>query len=159
MKEKVILEIPIYPYSQSEFNKRWEAYIRKIANPHPEISNDIVERMSLHFSLRKIWKYNQIIGIIVVAVNDKNIEFHLFMCDKSKYYFSSSTKNYMQMYPSVQKTYYIDEQTEDELKNAIRTKIERIKKENLKTSYYVDCSVFDNVIDYINIKGIMRKLK
>jgi hypothetical protein len=158
MNEKVIFEIPIYPYSEKEFEKRW----RPTNDWFKALNQRDYERTGKYtpcwYFPQNVWKYNQINGYIVVSVTFTDVAFYLYLCNKSRFIFKSTKKNFMQYYPILGLHFYALKMTELEIIQRTREMLSEIVRENIEHSYYIDYTVFDNIINQINIKMIMNTM-
>lgn len=73
--EKIICEIPIYSMSKKEFERRWDKwkdnwYERSEQMGHSaEETEEVVNSIMVTQYPRNVWKYNQIVGFVEIAIN------------------------------------------------------------------------------------------
>lgn len=158
MNEKTLFEIPIYTMSASKFNKRWDIKQAKLYNEFLRRGNTeqrIHEILRILWHPKCIWKYNQIIGYIVLSVTASDVLFDLYCSLDKKFYADSKTKHFIQSWAMGGTHFYAENKTEDDIKREILCWLSFIEKEHLKSRFYIDYSTFYNVFNFINIKEIM----
>ena len=160
MNEKTLFEIPIYAMSEKEFNKRWDKKKHKLMiSGHSE--EDAKELIRNIYFPRTLWKYNQIIGFIIIAATQQDIVFEIFCSMDRKYYLNSQSKHFIQYYSSLGNHFPVIDETEEGIKQKVCEMLKRIEKYDINPinrNYYIDYSTFNNVIDFVNIKQIMKSL-
>ena len=150
-----LFDIPIYSTSEKKFNIKWSNYDKKIKKElfvnNPETYDSHIELFP--DSIRK-WKYNQIIGYIVVSYMDNSIWFDLYLTSKKKIIFSSNKKNIIEnMLIGGYHFQIMNNDTNEDIIDRIKLYIRIIKKEYLKNRY-LDLEVFHNIIKIIDFKKI-----
>ena len=87
MKEVTLFEIPIYSMEEKEFNRRWDKEIKKYI-----YTNEQYNQIRNTFFPKNLWKYNQIIGYIVINLLKYDygidINFEWYQSDKKLYRYS-----------------------------------------------------------------------
>ena len=135
MNEVTLFEIPIYSMEEKEFNRRWDKEIKKYI-----YTNEQYNQIRNTFFPKNLWKYNQIIGYIVINLVKYDygidINFEWYQSDKKLYRFNSN-----------------------EIKNEIRELLDDLIKDECLKKRYVDLSVFEIQLKYMNIKKIISDLK
>lgn len=160
MQEIIIYEIPIYPKSESAFNKISE--VKK--------TNLIQEAMIKGFSKEEaeqsissltypktIWKYNQIIGFVTISLTKQDIIFNIHCSLDKRYLIDSKTKHYMVDWNINGAHFNTTNSDNTIIKNKIKEYLKKVKTDHLQ-KYYLDCSVFDSTIDCLDIEMIINKL-
>jgi len=157
---KVICDIPIYGVSQEYYNEYWckkvseynnESIIDESVRMHNNRMREIILRNA-------IWKYNQIVGYIRVSVGAQDINFEDFYSFK-RYKRDSNAKHLIEFngdfhfYIGSMKT---NAEILSNIKEYLRLHIGDIQKSHPK--FYVDTSVFDNIIDHIDFIEITTEL-
>lgn len=103
-----------------------------------------------------IWKYNQIIGYITISTKNQDIIFELFKAVHKKIYPISSKKQfidntYLNGY-HFETTHYNDK----EIKEKISYYLKEIENLLNNKHFYVDYSVYNNFIDFIDTKKVIE---
>ena len=108
MKEVTLFEIPIYSMEEKEFNRRWNKEIKKYIN-----TNEQYNQIWNTFFPKNLWKYNQIVGYIVINLIKYDygidINFEWYQSDKKLYRFNSNEKNFVQKESLIGYHFFIDE--------------------------------------------------
>lgn len=162
MMREVLFELPIYSCSQQEFDEYWKNKADEIAREERKAGNpeDIVQKIVSLNSPRNIWKYNQIIGYIVIWVNECDVNFDLFhTIGIRRYYKNAVKKHFIQNTGLTGCHFYAADKTNQEIKEEILKYIGLIKKEHIKNKQFVEESVLCNLLPYIDIRKIMDDLK
>lgn len=159
MNRKVLFEIPVYSMSERAFNSRWE---KKIINYASSFGNDLnaetVKRMKDHVYPRNVWKYNNIIGYIVVSIAKRDVYVDLYKTLDKRFYATRNAKHYIQNMNLSGTHFYATDKNDKELHLEIRELVNSIEKHNIKKSMFVDYTAFDNIFDSVNIRKIMEEL-
>ena len=147
--------------TEKEFNKRWnrkkaDLYDMFIAHGHTEKSAK--EGVNSSCFPRSLWRYNQIIGYIQISVSRSDIWFELYRSLDRIYYADSKYRHFIQSLQTNGTHFYAADGNNEYIKNNIKEWLETIEKDYLRKSFYVDYSVFENVIDFIDISAIMKTL-
>ena len=154
---KKLFDIPIYSTSKMNFRKKWENKKRKHAewlyehNYNFEDAEKTVKEMHLPYS---IWDYNQIIGYISLSIDHKDIVFDLYMSKNKRFPFDSQRRSFIRYMPTVGLHFYAGDMSDQVIKEEIKKFIEMVNKDFLYNKRYIDLSIYNNIIDYLNIKKI-----
>lgn len=161
MKELKIFEIPIYSKTKEKFDKKWEDYIYSYVKKTTEDNKeDLKNSLNNLYCYNKIWKYNQIIGYIVISIKNSAIWFDEYATDDKKIHFNGGKKHYIHYLNLIGYHFYVDKNKADkEIKEEINKWLFSIEKNILFKSWYLDRSLFDNMIKYINIRNIIDDIK
>lgn len=161
MKNIKIFEIPIYSTSQSSFNEKWnfkkQEYIEwscKLGNEY-NYAKRIFSEIYLPYS---IWIYNRIIGYISLSINNKDIVLDLYLSKNKKFPFDSQKRSFIQFVPTNGLHFYSGHMSDQDIKNEIQNYIDMINKDFLNNKRYIDLSVYNSIIGYLNIKKIIDDL-
>lgn len=161
MEEKILFEIPIYSMSKEEFIRRWQEkkkkFFQEFSN-HGHNEDDTRWYWERLHSPRYIWKYNQIIGYIVISVTRQDVNFNIFCSTDKIYYADSKQKHFIINWTTNGTRIYARDKSDEYIKNEVKIWLKSIEKEHLHSRRYVDYTVFNNIIDLINIKCIMESL-
>lgn len=161
MQKKILFEIPIYSMSENEFDKRWKKikdylYSIFIDGGHTE---DDAKFFVLQSCFPKcVWKYNQIIGYIRVSVSKHDVWLDIYRSLDKRYYAKSKHKHFIQNTPTNGTHFYVSNPTNEYIKQNIHEWLEEIEKNYLKKRFYVDYSIFNNIIEYVDIAQIMESM-
>lgn len=162
MKEKTLFEIPIYSMTEKEFNQRWKKikdnlYKKFVSGGHTDKSklNNYIHELNFP---RDVWKYNQIIGYVRLSVTRQDVVFAKYLARSERYHADSRVKKFIEYIPIHGANFYTKGKSDEEIKRKIFESLKHIEKFHIKKRFYVDYSVFNNIIDHINIKDIMDSL-
>lgn len=79
--ERIVLEIPIYSMSEKEFNRRWDKRKKYLTEYFMESGENSEERAKefifTGYYPQYVWKYNQIVGFVEIAVAPGDISFNV----------------------------------------------------------------------------------
>jgi len=161
MKQKTLFEIPIYAMSEKEFNKRWDRQKTKMYDMF--INGGYTEKSAqLGISSccfpRCIWKYNQIVGYIVISVSRSDVWFDIYRSLDDIYYADSKCKHFIQNIQANGTHFYAADRDTKYIKNNILKWLKCFEKDHLKKSFFVDYATFNNIFEYVDIKQIMKSL-
>ena len=162
MREKIIFEIPIYAMSEKEFNRRWQKekeklYEQFILGGHSD-KTKIESLIKDIFFPRDVWKFNQIIGYIRLSVTRQDVLFEIYLARAKRYHANSRVKKFITYYPAHKTHFYAMYKSDEEIKKGISDYLKHIEKFHIKKRFYIDYSVFNNIIDHIKIKEIMASI-
>lgn len=161
MEEKTLFEIPIYSMSEKEFDKRWnkkrdQLFEEFIAHGHtPESAKQGVSNCLYP---RWLWKYNQIVGYIIISVTDSDVLFGIHCSMDERYYADSKQKHFIEDWACVGTHFYAAEKTDAYIKQEIRVWLKSIETDHLHGKFHVDYSTFNNIFDFVDIKRIIDTL-
>lgn len=159
MDKKVLFEIPIYSMTEKEFNKRWTKKKNDVYNEYVRVNDENRARMLSRRMIvpKDVWKYNQIIGYIVISVSKDDIWIDLYKeTQRERYHAIRDQKHYIRNV-CLNGMHFRTERLDDEdIHKEIRNMLKEIEHSHLKHTMYVDYSTFENVFDYLNIKQIMN---
>lgn len=125
----IIYEVPIYSMSKEEFDRRCEL------GQNEKIS----------------WKYNQIIGYLVISYKYDSIWF-------DKYFIND--KNSIENYRISDYHFYIkSSMDDDEIKKNIEEWIKSFEQDHIEDRCYLDKGTFIDMLKYINIKEMINDKK
>lgn len=157
VNEKTLFEIPIYAMSEKEFNNRWDKKKSKfMISGHTEKSAEMCIK-SIYFP-GTIWKYNQIVGFIIVSVTRQDVIFEIFCSMDKKFHADSKTKHFIQYFSSLANHFSACNKTEEFIKQKIIEMLKRIEKYDINHKFYIDYSTFNNIFNFVNIRQIMKTL-
>lgn len=160
MTEILLFEIPVYPWSEKGFEKKWEKKNTKLVEQMAQhgYSNKDAEEISLRLSFpNRLWRYNQIVGYITVSVTKQDVLFGIYCTMDKRFYIDTKTKHFIQNWNVLGTHFPIDAKTNAEIKIEIRKWLKEIQNEHLKR-FYVDYSVFNTVFEHIDIRAIVDEI-
>lgn len=162
MHKMSLFDIPIYSMPEKEFDRRWRKAKEKLRNQilSAGYPNDIrVERLIKHISFpRDVWRYNQIIGCIRLSITKQDVLFEIWLTNNERYHADSRIKKFLAYNPTLGTHFYVEDKTDEEIKKEIDRFLEKIRKTHIKKRFYVDFSIFNNVINHVNIREIIDSL-
>lgn len=99
--EKVVHEIPIYSMPEKEFRRRWNKWKQNLYVQSEQMGNT-VEQTEEFVSMivrsqypRNVWKYNQIVGFVEIAISPRDVIFHVHETLDSRIHALGKTKHYI----------------------------------------------------------------
>ncbi len=158
MGNKKIFELPVYSMKESEFNSKWKERKDELYNSfisHGHTHKSACDGLYLFFP-EDIWKYNQIIGYIVISVNSRDVIFDLFLTTDKNIHAVSRTKHFIMDTKVNGLHFYAKNKNDRVIHTEIRKWLSMIYKEYLTPRMYVDYSTFNNLFECVDIKKIMN---
>lgn len=163
LNERIIFEIPIYSMSEEEFNRRWDKRKKFLTEYFMEHGGDAEERAEIIYTghyPQYVWKYNQIVGFVEIAVAPRDISFNIYKTLDKKMVAVSKTKHFIQNLHSISKHFPIGKKSNEEIVREIDGWLESIAQELPKTM----CLFLDTYntvkyhLDFIGIRDDIIKL-
>lgn len=113
---------------------------------------------NVHFPMN-VWKYNQIVGYITINISKHDIWFDLYSSLNKKFQFKSKTKQFIQDTNLLGWHFRVeDDDNNDFIKNEIIKLLNNLIKEKQFKNRYIDLSVFNEQVQFINIRDAIDKL-
>lgn len=158
--EKIIYEIPIYAMPEKEFNRRKDkqkakniAYSMSLGNSEERAR----EIYSTYWHPEYLWKYNQIVGFLEIAIGSRDISFNVQKTLDKKMYALSKTKHFIQDLRTEGMHFPIGNMNNEEILSEVESYIESFQKEMPgKMCLYLD--TFNTVKRHIDFRGIHTEL-
>lgn len=157
MKEIKLFEIPIYSMSEEEYKKRCYKYINECAsNTTPGNYKSFYSFLENSYYKKRPWKYNQIVGYIVISFKDNSIWFDKY-CTFDKRIRAIADKKHVihNMMLNGYHFYLKAGMTNEEIKKEIIKWIDSIEKNIINKPLYLDKNLFLIQLDCIEIKKMM----
>lgn len=159
MKSKVIFEIPIYSIKEDKFYQKWKDYKEKCKKRFLE-HNDELGDYELWFDRsnfpKYVWKYNQIIGYIQISIKEKDIIFDLWLSKDKRYTYNTTKKHFIEYIPTNGLHFFVNNMKDKEIKVEINKFLKIIESDFIKENMYLDRTIYDNLINIINIKNMIK---
>lgn len=160
--EKIIFEIPIYSMSEKEFNRRWDKRKKFLTEYFMEHGGDDEERAEIIYTgyyPQYVWKYNQIVGFVEIAVAPRDISFNIYKTLDKKMVAISKTKHFIQNLHSISKHFPIEKKSNAEIVKEIDGWLESIERELPKTMclFLETYNTVKYHIDFIGIRNDIVK--
>ena len=154
----ILFELPIYRVTKEKYNHELHKYVKKYKqfNPDPEI--EIKLNVGLQKDFGGDWKYNEIIGYL---------EFYIIANDIRCAYYQGfnkiarkNGKRLFQIYDdTVTKSIIKNSYTNEKIIESINWMIEHCKSQDMFKKRYINTKIFDNMIQFIDWKEYIKKLK
>ena len=159
--DKVLFELTIYSCSQQSFAVWWQEEENKTIAQAKEkgCSEEIIQQFLSKHSPKKVWKYNQIIGYILVRITAYDVIFELYRTLDLRFFKRLSKKHFIQNMHLMGYHFRADGKTDDAIKKDILRMIQSIQREQLRKDFFVDCTTMNNLIPYISICEMMGDLR
>ena len=103
-----------------------------------------------------LWHYNQIIGYITVNVHGNDITFSVYKSLNQRIRYDSSKKNLIEDLMCLGTHFYVKNYNDEELIAEIKSWVSEMIKEYVKKPLYIDTSLFDAMIDSIDLKKLIN---
>lgn len=159
MEQKLIFEIPIYSMREDKFYKKWKIYKDKSIKHFLEL-NDELGDYELWFDKfnfpKSVWKYNQIIGYIQIFIKEKDVIFDLWLCRDKKYFYNTTKKHFIEYMPTNGLHFFTNNMRDEEIKVEMNKFLKMIEKDFIKKNMYLDKTIYNNLINIINIKNMVN---
>ena len=157
MKELKMFEIPIYSMTEKEYKKRCYKYITEHA------SKTIPDNYKLFYSYlenlyykNRPWKYNQIVGYIIISYRDNSIWFDEYCTFDKRIRALADTKHIIQnMMLNGHHFYLRNNMDNTEIKHEIIKWIEGIEKNIINKPLWLDKDMFLLQLDCVDIKKMI----
>lgn len=156
MREVLLCDIPIYPISKENYNKKVDSKREGLYNYFIERQNE--DKFSREQSKRLMlpfvnWKYNEMIGYIEVSINKNDVVFNLYLSDIERYKYFSCKKHYINFVPTCGLHFYSGNKNDKEIKDEIKMYVEMIKNDVIcRKSTYLDTTILKNIFEYVDIR-------
>lgn len=161
--EKMIYEIPIYSMPEKEFRRRWDSWKKKWYARSEQLGYTL-ERTEETVRLimesqypRNIWKYNQIVGFVEIAVSARDISFNIQKTRDLRIHAVGKTKHYIQDMRTNGMHFPIDSMTNEELVTKIDEYLDAIQK-NLNKPFCLYRDTYNVVKHHIDYRGIQKEM-
>ena len=158
--EKIICEIPIYSMPKKEFERRWDKwkdnlYERSEQMGHSaEETEEVVNSIMVTQYPRNVWKYNQIVGFVEIAINPRDISFNVQKTLDKRIQAVGKTKHYIQDMMTNGMHFPISKLTNSEIVSEIDTYLDSIQK-GLKPPFCLYMDTYNNLKNYIDFNGMV----
>lgn len=158
--EKIIYEIPIYSMPEEEFNRRRNkkkadqiVYSMSLGNSEERAR----EIYSTYWHPEYLWKYNQIVGFLEIAISPRDLSFNVQKTLDKKMYALSKTKHFIQDFRTGGMHFPIGNMNNEEILSEVESYIGAFQKEMPgKMCLYLD--TFNVVKRYIDFRGIHNEV-
>ena len=162
-----IFEIPIYGISEARFNKKWS----KKADDFINTSYTLIGCQNIESEKKRLrgifkqyeerpYRYNQIVGCLVVSIDRSDINLSLYLSDVQYRYDAKRTERLIKKrMRSGDHSYIGNLKSNSELAMEIK-KYVNFEVENLKRyhkNYFLDTTAFDAIINHIDLLSIINK--
>lgn len=153
MNQVKIFEIPIYSMKKETFDNRWKSYFKN------NFDEEIMESIKYGYFPMNVWKYNQIVGYITISISKNDIWFDLYSSLNKKFQFKSKTKQFIQDIKLNGWHFRVkDDDNNDFIKNEIIKWLNNLIKEKQFKNRYIDLSMFNKQVQFINIRDAIDNL-
>ena len=161
--EKILFIIPIYLMPKNIFEEKWKKWKSKwceMMKKRVKSQEEIDETMDLIMTdqyPRNIWKYNQIVGFIEVAITSRDIVFNECRTLDKRIRVFSNKKHFIQDLHTNGKHFPIGKLENEEIVRNIDEYILSINK-RLPGKMWLDMETYDIVKHHIDFNGIHKEL-
>ena len=157
--EKIIYEVPIYSMPEKEFKRRCDNWKKKWYDRSeqlgytPERTEETVRMIMETQYPRNVWKYNQIVGFVEIAVSLRDISFNVQKTLDSRIQAVGKTKHYIQDMMTSHKSRHFA----DSLVIKIDEHLDAIQK-NLQKPFCLYRETYNAAKHHINFRGIQEEM-
>jgi len=172
MNGSIIFEIPVYRLSPSAHERETNKLLKEYTTPDKKFLVDTGVWDSLSDAQKReqieswraffyrsrdsrIWRYNDIIGYIILFANPNQIKAEYFWIDAKR--ISRELVNKIFRYRDKAFELWVDDQdTSESISKGIRDKLVRLSKEPRFKGRHIDSETFDNISPFVDWKSITR---
>lgn len=157
--EKIIFEIPIYSMPKKEFERRWNKwkddwYKRSEQMGHSvEETEEVVNSIMVTQYPRNVWKYNQIVGFVEIAINSRDISFNVQKTLDKRIQAVGKAKHYIQDMMTNGKHFLYHNMTNEEIVTEIDSYLDSIEHE-LTKPFCLCRDTYNNIKNHIDFNGL-----
>lgn len=157
--KKELFEIPVYSMSKEMYENRCFNYIEKQAlETSPDNYEDFYSYLKETYYLKRPWKYNQIVGYVVISYWQGSIWFDEYSTFDKNIHAIGNKKHYIYNFMLNGYHFYIENKmTNENIKEKIMMMIESIEKEVLNKTYFIDMEKFKNILKYVDLKSMIKE--
>lgn len=94
MESKILFEISAYYCSKEKHYLKWDKYYKNFKNiigEHPNLDEIIMHEKIRNNPIMQ-WKYNRIIGKIIISINYSTVFFELYKSENERYFYNSNKR-------------------------------------------------------------------
>lgn len=155
---KILFELPIYRVSREVHSKEFQKYRKKYRQSSPDPKVEEMLNMNLKKEFGGDWEYNEIVGYL---------EFYI-ICDQIRCAYYQGFDKIARKNGNKSFKIYDDTMTKTTLKNSynnitiiekIEEMIEHCKSLPMFKSRYINTEIFDTLVQFIDWKEYIAKLK
>lgn len=160
--EKIICEIPIYSMPKKEFERRWDKWKDNCYEHSEQIGHSAEETEEVVDSIwvtqypKNVWKYNQIVGFVEIAINPRDILFNVQKTLDKRIQAVGKTKHYIQDMMTNGMHFPFDTMENEEIVTKIDTYLDSIEQE-LTKPFCLCRDTYNNIKNYIDFKGLVEQ--
>ena len=158
---KIIHEIPIYSMPEKEFKRRWDRWKKdwyekseRMGYSSEQTEEVITKLMSRQYP-RNVWKYNQIVGFVEIAVTSSDVVFNVQKTFDSKIHALGKRKHYIQDMKTNGLHFPINNMTNEEIVAKVDEYLQSIQVD-LQGQFCLYLDTFNHVKHYIDYRGIQK---
>lgn len=156
-----LFEIPIYSMKYEEFNQKWNQKKQEIYRECLHSGYNEEKALSITkdtFVKYDKWRFNQIIGYIVISIMRTDVHFRIYMIDNKRYCFNTHVKHFMNDMHINGAHIYVAGKDDKHIHSEVKQMLDHLIEKHIKKSRYVDRSVFDNLFDRIDIRKMIDEI-
>lgn len=159
MKELKMFEIPIYSMAEEEYKKRCYKYINNYASKtSPDNYESFYSYLEKSYYKNRPWKYNQIVGYIIISFKDNSIWFDEYCTLDKRIRATANSKHIIRnMMLSGHHFYLKNNMGNIEIRNEIIKWIECIEKNIINKPFFLDKDTFLLQLKCIDIKKMIGR--
>ena len=144
------------------YEKKCNDYIDNVSSSvQPSVYDDMHESLRIRVLQNRPWKYNQIIGFIVISFYQNSICFDKYITFDKRIHAIGNTKHFIHNVGLNGFHFYVfDEMTDEEIKKEINKLLKDIER-SLHTSnrlYFLDKEVFSRQLNCVDVKKLIENI-
>lgn len=158
--QKIICEIPIYSMPKKEFERRWDKWKNnwyersKQMGYSTEETEKVVNRIMVTQYPRNVWKYNQIVGFVEIAINSSVISFNVQKTLDKRIRAVGKTKHYIQDMITHSMCFPYHNMKNEEIVTEIDIYLDSIEQK-LTKPFCLSRDIYNNIKNHIDFNGLV----
>ena len=155
---KTLFELPIYRLSEKEYYQEFKKYYdkNKISNENPKIEEKLKEKSFKKFGGQ--WKYNEIIGYLRFYLLGNDIRCYSYKTDVNKIV-RTRRKIFIPIDDTLRKITIRELYDNETIKSKIKEMVTDCEESLNSKKRYLDTEIFENLIDHMDWKSLIKSLK
>lgn len=162
MDEAVLFEIPIYLMPKKFFDEKVSQHFsrcKKIPCTVDGIESTTSKELKNLGDLKGQynWKFNQIVGYIVITYRANTIWLTLFQTKEKRIPYCSTRKPFLVREDHPGNHFVIDHKTNEEILSNIRKELKTLQPDLIHKNRFIDLTVFENIAPYLDFNTLISQ--
>ena len=158
MERKRIIDIPIYGMSEKKFKGDYEKFCMRFFQEYHDRADELISVYEELHPGENCWKYNEIVGYFSVSLTSSDIWIDLYLTDTKRIVSRSPQKHFIRNQYINGAHFRCKGMDNKTIKEGIIEHIKAASKRTLPKSRFIDFEIFENTIDYFDIKQLMEDM-